>query len=126
MGILEFAKPVLVVCVCDRAAAVEFYRDKLGLRMTGEDRFASVFDVGGNALRVSTVEGFVPHEHTVMGFKVPDVAATVSALRDAGVAFSIHPGFNQDALGIWTAPDGGIQVAWFKDPDGNVLSVTNA
>jgi hypothetical protein len=71
------------------------------------------------------VADFMPHEHTILGFCVPDVAAAVRGLREKGVAFSIYPGFGQDELGIWTAPQGKLQVAWFEDPDGNVLSVTN-
>ena len=93
--------------------------------MTLEDNFAAVFDVGGIAMRVSTVADFVPHEHTILGFKVPDVPASVRALREKGVAFNRYPGFPQDELGILTLPGNEVRVAWFKDPDGNVLSVTN-
>ena len=126
MGILETAKPVIIVCVRERARAVAFYRDTLGLVMTGEDDWAAIFDVGGNAMRVSTVADFKPHEHTMLGFKVPDVAAAVKALRDKGVTINIYPGFQHDELGILTVPGSGMRVAWFNDPDGNVLSVTNA
>ncbi len=75
---------------------------------------------------MSVVADFTPHEHTILGFNVPDVEATVKALRDKGVSFNIYPHFKQDELGILTVPGGEIRVAWFKDPDGNVLSVTNA
>jgi catechol 2,3-dioxygenase-like lactoylglutathione lyase family enzyme len=126
MGVLEAAKPVVIICTRDRARAAAFYRDTLGLVMTLEDSFAAVFDIGGIALRVSTVADFTPHEHTVLGFKVPDVAAAVKALREKGVAFNFYKGFNQDQLGILTVPGTAARVAWFKDPDGNVLSVTNA
>jgi len=125
MGILEAAKPVIVICTRDRAQAAEFYRDTLGLRMTSEDNFAAVFDIGGIALRVSTVADFTPHQHTILGFKVPDVRSTVMALREKGVTFNLYKGFNQDELGILTVPGTGVQVAWLMDPDGNVLSVTN-
>ncbi|HLX00232.1 MAG TPA: VOC family protein [Candidatus Acidoferrales bacterium] len=125
MGILEAAKPVIVICTRDRAQAADFYRDALGLRMTSEDKFAAVFDIGGIALRVSTVADFTPHQHTILGFKVPDVSSTVMALREKGVAFNLYKGFNQDELGIFTVPGTAVQVAWFMDPDGNVLSVTN-
>jgi hypothetical protein len=94
--------------------------------MTLEDNLAAVFDVGGIALRVSTVADFTPHEHTILGFNVPDVAAAVKALREKGVKFNIYQGFNQDELGILAVPGTAVRVAWFKDPDGNVLSVTNA
>ena len=126
MGILEAAKPAIVICTRDRARATEFYRDMLGLTIAHEDSLAVVFSIGGVTLRVSTVAGFTPHEHTLLGFTVPDVAATVKALREKGVNFNLYPGFRQDDLGILTLPGGSIQVAWFKDPDGNVLSVTNA
>ena len=126
MGILETAKPVIVICTRDRARAAEFYRETLGLAFAYEDNFATVFNVGGITLRVSTVTDFTPHEHTILGFNVPDVAATVRALREKGVTFNIYQGFGQDELGIWSAPGGTVRVAWFKDPDGNVLSVTNA
>jgi catechol 2,3-dioxygenase-like lactoylglutathione lyase family enzyme len=126
MGILEAAKPAIIICTRDRARATAFYRDALGLTVASQDHFAVVFNTGGVALRVSTVADFTPHQHTILGFSVPDVAATVKALREKGVSFNIYQGFRQDELGIWTAPDGTVYVAWFKDPDGNVLSVTSA
>jgi hypothetical protein len=72
------------------------------------------------------VADFTPHEHTILGFNVPDVASTVKALREKGVTFNSYQHVSQDEVGIWTAPGGAVRVAWFKDPDGNVLSVTNA
>lgn len=126
MGILESAKPSIVICTRDRAGAAAFYRDTLGLAVAYEDTFAAVFNTGGITLRVSTVADFTPHEHTILGFNVPDVPATVKALREKGVTFNLYSHIRQDELGIWTAPGGAVRVAWFKDPDGNVLSVTNA
>jgi hypothetical protein len=75
---------------------------------------------------VSFVADSTPHEHTILGFCVPSVAAAVRALREKGLAFNFYPGFRQDEFGIWTAPQGSLRVAWFKGPDGNVLSVTTA
>ena len=124
MGVLSAAKPAIVICTRDRARATAFYRDVLGLELAYEDGLAAVFNIGGITLRVSVVADFVPHEHTILGFVVPDVAATVRALREMGVVFSIYPGFKQDELGILNAPGGNVRVAWMKDPDGNVLSVT--
>jgi catechol 2,3-dioxygenase-like lactoylglutathione lyase family enzyme len=126
MGILEAAKPAIIICTRDRTRATTFYRDTLGLAMAHEDNLAAVFNIGGVTLRVSSVPDFTPHEHTILGFRVPDLAATVRALREKGVVFNIYPRFPQDDLGILTVPGGTVQVAWFKDPDGNVLSVTNA
>jgi catechol 2,3-dioxygenase-like lactoylglutathione lyase family enzyme len=126
MGILETAKPAIIICTRDRARATAFYRDTLGLILAHEDNFAAVFNTGGVTLRVSAVPDFSPHDHTILGFHVPDVPATVIALREKGVTFNRYPRFRQDELGVWIAPGGTVQVAWFKDPDGNVLSVTNA
>jgi len=126
MGILEAAKPAIIICTRDRARASAFYRDTLGLSLAHEDNFAAVFNTGGVTLRVSAVPDFTPHEHTILGFHVPDVPSTVKALREKGLAFNRYQTFRQDELGIWTAPGGSVQVAWFKEPDSNVLSVTNA
>jgi len=126
MGILAAAKPAIVICTRERARATEFYRDTLGLELAYEDNFASVFNIGGVTLRISFVADFIPHTHTILGFIVPDVSATVSALREKGVVFNIYPHFKQDSLGVLTVPGGNVRVAWFNDPDGNVLSVTNA
>ncbi|MGC1620053.1 MAG: VOC family protein [Candidatus Acidiferrum sp.] len=126
MGILEAAIPAIIVCTRDRARATAFYRDMLGLSLAHEDSFASVFNIGGVTLRVSVVPDFTPHEHTILGFHVEDVSATVKALREKGVAFNFYPQFQQDELGILTVTGGAIRVAWIKDPDGNVLSLTNA
>jgi catechol 2,3-dioxygenase-like lactoylglutathione lyase family enzyme len=126
MGILQAAKPVAIICTRDRARAAKFYRDTLGLRLKLEDDYAVVFDVGGIDLRVSTVPDFTPHEHTVLGFSIADVPAAVNALVAKGVTFNVYKDFNQDELGIWSLPNSMLRVAWFNDPDGNVLSVTNA
>ena len=126
MAGLRAAKPIVVVCTRDRTRSIHFYRDTLGLILTSEDGLAAVFDVGGTRLQLSTVADFTPHEHTILGFKVSDVTAAVVGLRERGVVFNILPGFNQDQLGILTVPGTAIRVAWFKDPDGNVLSVTDA
>ena len=125
MGILETATPAIVICTRDRERATKFYRETLGLKLAHEDRFAAVYDIGGIPLRVSPVADFVPHEHTILSFRVADVSATVKVLRENGLAFNFYPGFKQDELGVWTLPDGSARVAWFKDPDGNVLSITD-
>jgi catechol 2,3-dioxygenase-like lactoylglutathione lyase family enzyme len=126
MGILASARPDVVICTRDRIRATAFYREKLGLILAREDEYSAVFNTGGVNLRISPVPDFTPHEHTILGFHVSDVEATVRALREKGVAFNTYPGFAQDELGILTLTETTIQVAWFRDPDGNVLSVTNA
>jgi catechol 2,3-dioxygenase-like lactoylglutathione lyase family enzyme len=126
MGILTLARPALIICTRDRARSAAFYRDILGLELVQEDKFAVVFSTGGVTLRVSHVADFTPHGHTILGFTVSDVAAAVRALNQQSLAFERFVHIPQDELGVWTAPGRKIQVAWFKDPDGNLLSVTNA
>jgi catechol 2,3-dioxygenase-like lactoylglutathione lyase family enzyme len=125
-GVLQNAKPAIIICARDRERATRFYRDTLGLQLESEDKFAAIFRTGEVTLRISLVPDFVPHGHTVLGFLVSDVRATVQALRDHGVTFQRIPRLQQDELGIWTAPGGTPSVAWFADPDGNLLSVSNA
>lgn len=109
---------------CDQGRAIEFYRDKLGLKLTSQDGFAAVFDAHGIVLRVSTVPApLTPQPFTILGWKVPDIAQAVGSLASSGVTFERFPQVPQDELGIWTAP-GGAKIAWFKDPDGNILSLT--
>lgn len=124
MGILIDAKPVGIICTRDRERAKAFYRDTLGLTLVKEDHFAAVFEGGGITIRVSAVSDWTAHSHTIMGFVIEDIATKAEALAANGVAFNRYDGFNQDALGIWTSPDKSARVAWFNDPDGNVLSMT--
>lgn len=122
-GILAGAKPVVIICTRDRAKAVPFYRDTLGLRLVSEDAFAAVFALPSAIMRLSDVAGWTAHEHTIFGFEVGDLSETVRKLSGNGVDFIRYPGFNQDDAGVWASPDGGAKVAWFKDPDGNSLSI---
>ena len=100
MGILEAAQPAIVICTRDRVRATAFYHDTLGLTFAFEDAFAAIFIIGEITLRISSVADFVPHEHTILGFRVADVPATVKALREKGLTFNNYPGFRQDELGI--------------------------
>lgn len=126
MGVLTAAAPAIVVCTRDRARSASFYGDVLGLTRLREDSLATVFEVGGAQLRVSTVPDFIPSGHTILGFRVPDVRATVVALTEAGVAFHRIAGAAHDELGVLTLPGDAVRVAWMKDPDGNLLSITDA
>ncbi len=117
------AKAVTFIVTRDRARSKAFYGGTLGFTLAHEDDFAAVFDLNGTALRISTVETHTPQPHTVLGWQVPDIAGAVTALRARGVVFTIYQGFGQDALGIWSAPGSGAKIAWFTDPDGNVLSM---
>ena len=116
-------KIMAFVGTCDPARAKKFYRDILGLRLVSEDPFALAFDVRGTMLRVSIVPKLAKAKYTVLGWLVKDVRATAKGLQTAGVKLERFKGLPQDELGIWAAPSGA-RVAWFKDPDGNILSVT--
>lgn len=117
------AKVMTFLVTRDRAAAKKFYGETLGFKQIGEDDFAVVFDLGGTMLRISTVKDHTPPMHMVLGWQVPDIVAAVKALKAKGVKFNIYEGFQQDELGIWTAPGSTDKVAWFLDPDGNNLSL---
>lgn len=104
-------------------AATKFYRDTLGLAFRGDDGFALVFDMNGIHLRIAKMPSFEAAKHTVLGWETDDIAADLASLVNKGVAFEHYPNMGQDEQGICTFP-GGSKVAWFKDPDGNVLSIS--
>jgi catechol 2,3-dioxygenase-like lactoylglutathione lyase family enzyme len=108
-------------CHPDRAKA--FYRDTLGLTLVHEDAFAVVFDANGTMLRVTVVTEVPKAGYTVLGWRVPNIVMASRALRRAGVTFERYPGMRQDRFAVWRSPSGA-RVAWFKDPDGNTLSIT--
>jgi catechol 2,3-dioxygenase-like lactoylglutathione lyase family enzyme len=108
----------------DRPQAVTFYRDVLGLTFVMDDPFASVFDQNGTGLRITQIKGFAPSPHPALGWQVSDIRASIQELTSRGVTMKIYEGFGQDELGIWHAPGGTAQIAWFEDPDGNLLSLT--
>jgi len=106
----------------DAEKAKAFYVGVLGLRFVKDDGFALVLDANGIMIRVAKAE-FTPAPFTILGWQVADIEKMVAGLQAKGVHFERFGFFEQDALGIWTAPSGD-KVAWFKDPDGNVLSVS--
>jgi catechol 2,3-dioxygenase-like lactoylglutathione lyase family enzyme len=116
----------IVAFVATRKAekAKEFYSDKLGLEFVSDDGFALVFDIDGTVLRIARVKEFTPFPFTVLGWEVEAIEKTVTQLSQKGVTFERFPGLSQDPQGIWSAPGGAAKVAWFKDPDGNVLSLS--
>ncbi len=114
---------VAFVATTDAARAKAFYGGILGLPLVYEDDFAVVFDAHGTTLRVAIVPEIVVAPYTVLGWNVKDIAAAVQGLAQAGVEFERYPWMEQNELGIWNAP-GGAKVAWFKDPEGNVLSLS--
>jgi catechol 2,3-dioxygenase-like lactoylglutathione lyase family enzyme len=108
----------------DAGKARAFYEGVLGLRFLSDDGFALVFDANGIMLRVATVPPqFTPAQFTILGWQVKEIEKLVAALQGKGVQFERYGFLKQDELGIWTTPTGE-RVAWFKDPDGNVLSVS--
>lgn len=112
----------------DPKKAKSFFVDTLALRFVSEDPFAVVLDANGIAVRlvdISRVADFKPAPITILGWSVPDIRQTVRGLQERGVVFERYPGLTQDDLGIWASPSGA-RVAWFKDPDGNTLSVTQS
>jgi len=102
--------------------AKEFYRDKLGLTLTSQDDFALEFDVNGTPLRITTVPELIPHPFTVFGWEVDNIGASIQMLEKRGITFERYDGLKQDKFGVWRSPSGA-KIAWFKDPDGNVLSL---
>jgi catechol 2,3-dioxygenase-like lactoylglutathione lyase family enzyme len=121
--VLGSGKLVAFVTVSNATRARAFYRDVLGLRLVSEDNFALVFDANGTMLRVAIASRVTAAPYTVLGWEIGDIATTVRQLAAAGVQFERYPGMQQDDLGIWQSPSGA-RVAWFKDPDGNTLSVS--
>lgn len=121
---LAAATAVAFVNVGDRARGVAFYRDTLGLSHERADEFGDYLRSGQTLVRLTALPGYTAAGHPVFGWKVANLAAAIAALRAKGVAFTIYDGFGQDADGIWTAPDGQTRLAWFADPDGNALTLT--
>lgn len=120
---LTHAQPVTFLFTRDRERARSFYADTLGLRHIGSDEYAECFDLAGTPLRIVPIADYVPGPHTVLGWEVPDIAATAAALRANGIRFEIYEGFGQDENGVWASPDGSSRLAWFLDPDDNNLSI---
>jgi catechol 2,3-dioxygenase-like lactoylglutathione lyase family enzyme len=117
---------IAFVPTCDPDRAKTFYRDLLGLRLVSEQLpFALVFDAHGTMLRVVVVKELTPPPYTTLGWEVADIQDAVATLAARGIRFQRYPNMKQDHLGIWTAP-GGSKVAWFRDPDGNTLSLSQS
>ncbi|MGA2101026.1 MAG: VOC family protein [Candidatus Sulfotelmatobacter sp.] len=115
----------IIACVpiTDSEKARAFYEGVLGLRFIKDDGFALVLEANGIMIRATKMKEVNPAQFTILGWQVKQIEKVVQALRGKGVHFEIFGFFKQDDLGIWTAPTGD-KVAWFKDPDGNMLSVS--
>ena len=120
---LNNSNMVALIATSKPNEAKHFYGETLGLHLLTDGPFAIVFDVNGMMLRMQKVEGHRPQPYAVLGWDVADIHASVSALSGKGVTFERYEGLNQDESGVWQSPSGA-QIAWFKDPDGNTLSLT--
>jgi len=120
---LNTSSLIAFAATTDGQRARTFYEDVLGLKFVLEDEFAVVLEAHGTELRIQKVRSMAPQPYTLIGWSVSSVGEVVAALRSRGVKFERYPFLEQDAIGVWTAPSGA-KVAWFKDPDGNLLSLT--
>jgi catechol 2,3-dioxygenase-like lactoylglutathione lyase family enzyme len=119
---LRHAELVAFAATTNSARAAEFYTGILGLRLRYEDDYVLSLEAGGVELRLQKVEQFTPHPFTALGWRVEDLEKVLTRLAEHGVVAERYPWMTQNDAGIWRAPSGAA-VAWFKDPDGNLLSV---
>jgi catechol 2,3-dioxygenase-like lactoylglutathione lyase family enzyme len=120
---LASAKLVAFAATTDSARSRKFYEGLLGLRFVSEDEYAVIYDIRGIELRIQKVRTFTPQAHTLLGWYVSSIDEVVTELLHRGLAFERYTSLEQDEHGVWTAPSGA-RIAWLKDPDGNLLSVT--
>jgi len=120
---LASAKMVGFIPTKDYDKARAFYEGKLGFEYVSLDKFALVMNVGGHMIRIAKVPNFIPLQGTILGWQVEDIESVATWLRDHRVPPEKYPFAQDQNLGIWTTPDGS-KVAWFKDPDGNILSIS--
>jgi catechol 2,3-dioxygenase-like lactoylglutathione lyase family enzyme len=120
---LAGADVIAFVGTADLGRARAFYEGVLGLPVIEDDGLALAFDAHGTMLRVTGMRELTPAAYTVLGWSVDDIAAAIGELEARGVTFARYAGFEQDERGVWIAPTGA-RVAWFSDPDGNTLSLT--
>ena len=120
---LESSDVIAFTAATDLGRARAFYEEALGLPLAGQNEIACVFDANGTMLRVTAVAEVSRPGYTVLGWRVTDIAAAARDLAARGVVFIRYDSMDQDSAGIWTTPSGD-RVAWFPDPDGNILSLT--
>jgi len=120
---LGSSKLMAFVGTTDSRKARQFYENVLGLSFAADEPFALVFNANAVMVRIFKVEALTPAPYTVLGWDVADIDSMVQALRSKGVTFERFPSLEQDQTGVWVSPSGA-KVAWFRDPDGNMLSVT--
>ena len=122
-SIRHLDEPILFLATANAGRSRDFYQRVLGLEFIADEPPALVFQVGHSMLRIQKVERVHAAPYTALGWAVSDIGQTVRQLRAAGVEFQRYEGIKQDDDGIWLAPSGA-RVAWFRDPDGHVLSLT--
>ena len=120
---LAHNESVSFIATRDATCSRRFYEESLGLKLIADEHFALVFDLNGHVLRIAKVDNLSPAAHTVLGWQVKDISEAVKNLIAREVVFEFYDGMPQDEYGIWVSPSGA-KVAWFKDPDGNNLSIT--
>jgi len=120
---LTRAEPIAFLATTNARRSDRFFREKLGLRRIDDDPFALVYKLGPTTLRVQKVERLEAQPFTVLGWHVSNLSRAVRSLTSRGVRFERWSGLGQDVDGIWDSPSGA-RVAWFKDPDGQILSLT--
>lgn len=123
MSIAEHSKVVAFLYTADVERSIAWYRDVLGASLRERDDYGASLDSAGALLRITGLPDVTPSEHPVAGWEVDDLTSLGTRLRAQGVQFTVYEGFGQDELGIVTSPDGG-RMAWFSDPDGNVLMLS--
>ena len=114
---------VAFIATTEAGRTRDFYERALGLDFVEDSPFALVFNANGTMLRIQKVEKLQPAPYTALGWRVPDIRASVESLASWGVRFERYEGVPQDDLDVWSSPSGA-RVAWFKDPSGNILSLT--
>ncbi len=111
-----------ILGVSDLDTSVDFYSAVLGLPVVSRDSYGASLEAGEAELRLTLVDAVAPHPYSQLGWRVPEIELAAGSLARAGVELTRYPGLDQDNAGVWTAHDG-TRVAWFPDPDGNVLSI---
>jgi catechol 2,3-dioxygenase-like lactoylglutathione lyase family enzyme len=119
---LDTCQLAAFVATSNPEKARHFYQNTLGLKLISDEEYAIVFDANGTTLRIQKAGAFTPHPFTSLGWHVPDIEAAVAELRGKSVAFEQYPWMPEGSGRIMTFPNGA-KVAWFKDPDGNLLSL---
>lgn len=120
---LEASEAVAFLPSQDLQRSEQFFATVLDLPLVSRSSFACVFRCAGTTLRVTKVDDLRPQPFTVFGWLVPDIRSAVAELGDRGTGLIRYEGLDQDDHDVWTTPNGDL-VAWFQDPDQNVLSLT--